>query len=208
MRGLRNEGIFTPPSLEGTLVLPSNIGGAHWGGLVFDPTRQLAVVPVNHLAAMVQLIPAEGANLDSLRIDRSRIGYEDTRMRGTPYIMRRKILFVPPGIPCTPDPPGALVAIDLAKGTKAWEAPLPPQLGGPIATAGGLVFMAGTIDRMIRAFDVDTGRELWKAELPAGGKATPMTYRGADGRQYVVIAAGGDGETWGAGDAIVAFALP
>jgi quinoprotein glucose dehydrogenase len=207
LRGLRNEGIFTPPSLEGTLVLPSNIGGAHWGGLAFDPARQLAVVPVNRLAAMVRLIPAAGANLDSLRADRSRIGYEDTRMRGTPYIMRRKILFVPPGIPCTPDPPGALVAIDLATGAKAWETPLPPQLGGPIATAGGLVFMAGTIDRMIRAFDIENGRELWKAELPAGGKATPMTYRGADGRQYVVIAAGGDGETWGAGDAIVAFAL-
>ena len=208
MRGLRNEGIFTPPSLEGTLVLPSNIGGAHWGGLAFDPARQIAVVPVNRLAAVVQLIPAAGANLDSLRADRSRVGYEDTRMRGTPYIMRRKILFVPPGVPCTPDPPGALVAIDLARGTKAWEAPLPPQLGGPIATAGGLIFMAGTIDRMIRAFDVENGRELWNAELPAGGKATPMTYRGADGRQYVVIAAGGDGETWGAGDAIVAFALP
>jgi quinoprotein glucose dehydrogenase len=208
MRGLRNEGIFTPPSMEGTLVLPSNIGGAHWGGLAFDPVRQIAVVPVNRLAAMVRLIPATGANLDSLRRDRSRIGYEDTRMRGTPFIMRRKILFVAPGVPCTPDPAGALVAIDLETGTKAWETPIPPQLGGPIATAGGLVFMAATIDKMVRAFDVQTGRVLWSAELPAGGKATPMTYRGVDGRQYVVIAAGGDGETWGAGDAIVAFAIP
>ena len=75
-------------------------------------------------------------------------------------------------------------------------------------TAGGLVFIAATIDRQLRAFDIESGRELWHAELPASGKATPMTYRGADGRQYVVIAAGGDGETWGAGDAIVAFALP
>lgn len=207
MRGLRNEGIFTPPALEGTLVLPSNIGGAHWGGLVFDPGRHLAIVPVNRLAAVVQLIPAVGANLDSLRRDRSRIGYEDTRMRGTPYIMRRKILVVPPLTPCTPEPYGALVAIDLKSGTKAWEAPLTVQLGGPIATAGDVVFMAGTIDRMIRAFDIETGRELWKSELPAGGKATPMTYRGADGRQYVVVAAGGDGESWGAGDAIVAFTL-
>ncbi len=208
MRGLRNEGIFTPPSIEGTLVLPSNIGGAHWGGLAFDPVRQIAIVPVNRLAAVVQLIPAAGANLDSLRTERSRIGYEDTRMRGTPYIMRRKILFVPPGVPCTPDPSGALVAIDLSTGTKAWETPLAPQLGGPIVTAGGVVFMAGTIDKMIRAFDVESGRELWRAPLPAGGKATPMTYRGADGRQYLTIAAGGDGETWGAGDAIVAFVVP
>ena len=208
MKGLRNEGIFTPPSFEGTLVLPSNIGGAHWGGLTFDPSRQIAVVPVNRLAAMVQLIKADSANTDSLRASRSRIGYEDTRMRGTPYIMRRKILFVPPGVTCTPDPPGALVAIDLKNGVKAWETPLAPNLGGPISTAGGLVFMAATIDPFIRAFDIDNGKELWKAELPGGGKATPMTYRGHDGRQYVVIAAGGDGETWKPSDAIVAFALP
>jgi quinoprotein glucose dehydrogenase len=208
MRGLRNEGIFTPPSLEGTLVIPSNIGGAHWGGLTFDPVRQLAIVPVNRLAAMVQLVPAATANADSMRASRSRIGFEDTRMRGTPYIMRRKILFVPPGVPCTPDPPAALVAIDLKTGTKAWEQPLLPNLGGPIATAGGLVFLGATIDGFVRAFDIETGRELWRAELPGGAKATPMTYRGADGRQYVVIAAGGDGETWKPSDAIVAFALP
>jgi quinoprotein glucose dehydrogenase len=188
--------------------VPSNIGGAHWGGVAFDPVRQIVVVPVNRLAAMVQLIPATSANLDSLRRQRSLIGYEDTRMRGTPYIMRRKILFVPPGVPCTPNPPGALVAIDLKTGVKAWETPLPPQLGGPIVTGGGLVFMAATIDRQFRAFDVESGRELWHASLPASGKATPMTYRGGDGRQYVVIAAGGDGETWGASDAIVAFAPP
>ena len=208
MRGLRNEGIFTPPSLEGTLVMPSNIGGAHWGGVTFDPERQIAVVPVNRLAAMVQLIPASGANLDSLRSSRSRIGFEDTRMRGTPYIMRRKILFVPPGVACTPDPPGALVALDLTNGTKKWEAPLPPQLGGAISTGGGLVFLGATIDAQFRAFDIETGRELWRTELPGGGKATPMTYRGSDMRQYVVIAAGGDGETWKPSDAIVAFRLP
>jgi quinoprotein glucose dehydrogenase len=205
IRGKRNEGIFTPPSLEGTLVVPSNIGGAHWGGLAFDPEHQIAVVPVNRLAAVVQLIPAAGADLDSLRSERSRIGYEDTRMRGTPYIMRRKILFVPPGVACTPDPTGALVAIDLKTGTKKWEAALPPQLGGPISTAGGLVFIGASVDAQFRAFDIETCRELWRADLPGGGKATPMTYRGADGRQYVVIAAGGDGETWRPSDAIVAF---
>jgi quinoprotein glucose dehydrogenase len=208
LRGLRNEGIFTPPSLQGTVVLPSNIGGAHWGGVAFDPARQIAVVPVNTLAAMVQLIPAATVNMDTLHEQRSRIGYEDTRMRGTPYIMRRKILFVPPGVPCTPDPPGTLVALDLNTGTRKWETPITPTLGGAIATAGGLVFMGATIDRQFRAFDIDTGKELWRAPLPASAKATPMTYRGADGRQYVVISAGGDGETWGASDAIMAFALP
>ena len=208
VRGLRNEGIFTPPSREGTLVVPSNVGGAHWGGMTFDPAREIAVVAVNRLAAMVQLIPSEGANLDSLRATRSRLGFEDTRMRGTPYIMRRRVLFVPPGDACVPWAPGALVAISLRDGTKAWETDLPPNLGGPIATAGGIVFMAATIDAKFRAFDTATGRELWSAELPGAGKATPMTYRGRDGRQYVTIAAGGDGETWKASDAIVTFALP
>jgi quinoprotein glucose dehydrogenase len=206
-RGLRNDGIFTPPSLEGTIVVPSNIGGAHWGGVAFDPVRQIAVVPVNTLAAAVQLIPIAGVNLDTLRESRSRMGYDYTVMRGTPYIMRRRILFVPPSTPCTPAPPGALVAMDLKSGKKAWSTPILPNLGGAIVTGGGLVFMAATIDRELRAFDIDTGREVWHASLPASGKATPMTYRGADGRQYVVVAAGGDGETWGASDAIVAFAL-
>jgi glucose dehydrogenase len=128
-------------------------------------------------------------------------------MRGTPYIMRRKILFVPPGVPCTPDPPAALVAIDLASGTKKWETPIMPNLGGPISTTGGVTFMAGTIDRKIRAVETTSGKVLWTADLPAGAKATPMTFLGRDGRQYVVIAAGGDGETWGASDAIIAFAL-
>ena len=82
------------------------------------------------------------------------------------------------------------------------------NLGGAITTAGGLVFIGSTVDRYLRAFDVETGRELWKAKLPAGGKATPMTYRGADGRQYVVISAGGDGKAWGRADSVLAFALP
>src|SRR5947207_13224839 len=207
-RGLRNEGIFTPPSIEGTIVVPSNIGGAHWGGVAFDPVRQSAVVPVNRLAAAVQLIPLAGVNVDTLRQSRSRMGYDYTVMRGTPYIMRRRILYVPPATPCTPAPAAELVAMDLKSGTKAWSTAIAPNLGGAIVTAGGLVFMAATIDRQLRAFNVDTGREVWHADLPASGQAAPMTYRGADGRQYVVIAAGGDGETGGASDAIIAFALP
>ena len=129
-------------------------------------------------------------------------------MRGTPYIMRRKILFVSPDNTCTTGAPGALVAIDLSTGTMKWQTPLPPQLGGPISTASGLTFMAATIDSKFRAFDSETGRVPWTADLPGGGKATPMTYLGRDGRQYVTIAAGGDGETWRPSDAIVTFALP
>jgi quinoprotein glucose dehydrogenase len=206
--GLKNEGIFTPPSVEGTLVVPSNIGGAHWGGLAADEQSGIAVVPVNHIAAIAQLIPAKDFDLAAARQESNRLGlgYEYTVMEGTPYVMRRRLLLGPGGVPCTPPPFAALVAINLRTGERLWESPLDtPNLGGPIATAGRLVFMAGTIDRMIRAFDLDTGKELWKTMLPAGGRATPMTYE-SGGRQFVVIAAGG-GNEFGTGDAIVAFSL-
>jgi quinoprotein glucose dehydrogenase len=223
--GLRNEGIFTPPSLEGTLVIPSNIGGAHWGGVAADEQLRIAVVPVNRIAAIVQLIPADGFDLQAARQESSRLGlgYEYARMEGTPYIMRRRLLLAPGLVPCTPPPFGALVAISLRTGARLWQVPLGspplppgttkpptnlgvPNLGGPIVTAGRLIFIAATLDRTIRAFDIERGNELWSAPLPAGGKATPMTYE-ADGRQFVVIAAGG-GNEFGTGDAIIAFALP
>ena len=225
IRPLRNDGVFTPPSLEGTLAMPSNVGGAHWGGLAFDPSRQVVVVPVNRIAAMVQLIPVEKLDTTEMRSNESRLGDQYTRMHGTPYIMRRRFLFGPSGLPCTKPPFGSLVAIDLKTGKKAWDVPLgdlsvtnpklsaisktplgAPNLGGPIITAGSLVFVAGTMDNSLRAFDIETGKELWRGSLPAGGRATPMTYA-IDGRQYVAIAVGG-GDQWGKNDAIVAFALP
>jgi quinoprotein glucose dehydrogenase len=226
---LRNDGMFTPPSLRGTLVAPSNVGGAHWGGVAFDPVRQIAVVPVNRLAAVVQLLPR--AQFDSSRAlarrgERLDGDWEYAPMAGTPYGMRRRILRAPSGLPCTPPPFGALVAISLTTGRVLWEVPLgtmrgpvpdevvatlpggggSPNLGGPVVTASGVVFIGGAVDRALRAFDIETGRELWRAALPAGAKATPMTYR-VRGRQYVTVAAGG-GSLWGKGDAIVTFALP
>lgn len=214
---LKTEGPFTPPSLQGTLSAPSNIGGAHWGGVAIDERRALAVVPVNRVATMVQLFRAEGFNGDSIRHEDAGRGitdFEYTRMRGTPYVMRRRIILGPAGLPCTPPPWGALVAVNLTTGGIAWTVPLgamggvpgSPNLGGPIATAGGLVFIGATLDRQLHAFDIETGKELWTAPLPAGARATPMTYE-ARGRQYVVIAAGGGGP-FGTGDAIIAFALP
>ena len=218
---LRNDGPFTPPSLEGSLVRPSNIGGAHWGGVAFDPSAQIAVVPTNTVAAIVKLIPR--AQLDSLRRGGTgnRIAAEFAPQRGTPYGMYRELFILPSLRPCTPPPFGALVGVDLRRGAIAWRVPLgsmlpgaktgAPNLGGAITTAGGLTFIGATIDRTFRAFATRTGRELWSAQLPASGKAMPMTFRGASGKQYVVISAGGDGDSHGAfgvSDAIVAFALP
>jgi quinoprotein glucose dehydrogenase len=217
LAGLRNDGPFTPPSLQGTLSQPGNIGGAHWGGVAVDQSHGLAIVPVNRVPAMVQLFVAHGFKTDSSKTAdaaRGMTDFEYTNMRGTPYLMRRRLILGPTGLPCTPPPFGALVAVNLSTGAIAWNVPLgtmggfpgSPNLGGPIVTAGGVVFIGATLDRQFRAFDVETGKELWNATLPAGARATPMTYE-AGGRQYVVIAAGGGGP-FGAGDAIIAFALP
>jgi quinoprotein glucose dehydrogenase len=192
--------------------------------------RQIAVVPVNRIPIEVRLIPR--ASFDRRKVtdaaETRGPSAQYTDMKGTPYVMRRQFMFAPGGGPCSPPPFGSLVAIDLNAGTKKWDVPLgtlgamlPPSvsptdaavlgsvnLGGAISTAGGVVFIAGTFDAHLRAFDVETGRELWKGALPASGKATPMTFRGPrDRRQYVVIAAGGDGEVFGWSDAIVAFRL-
>jgi quinoprotein glucose dehydrogenase len=230
MAPLRNEGIFTPPSTQGTLLIPARIGGANWGRVAIDPARQIAVVAVNRIAEMVQLIPRDGFDLARARAtEQTRLGddFEYNMMRGTPYVMRRRLLLAPSRLPCTPPPFGALVAIDLQTGRKAWETPLGSMtsivspdilkqaspdwgsvnLGGAVATTGGIVFAGGALDRRLHAYDVETGRELWTGELPASAKAAPAIYRLASGAEYVVVTAGGGG-AWGAGDYVVAFRVP
>ena len=228
IEGLRNEGIFTPPSIKGTLVIPSNIGGAHWGGLAVDPVREIAVVPVNRIASMVQLIPREGFDLKQVRAAEQRLGddFEYNMMEGTPYVMRRRLLLAPSRLPCTPPPFGALAGVDLKTGRVLWESPLgsfagvvsadiapmvsadwgSPNLGGPILTAGGIAFIGAALDRRLHAFDVETGRELWQGDLPQSAKATPMSYRLQSGEQFVAVSVGGGG-AWGTGDYVVAFKL-
>jgi quinoprotein glucose dehydrogenase len=226
--GLRNEGIFTPPSVRGTLVLPSNIGGAHWGGVAVDAGRRLAVVPVNRVAAMVQLIPRGTFDRAAAAADDRRLGldYEYNMMQGTPFVMRRRILLGPSGLPCTPPPFGTLVAIDLNDGGRAWETPLgsvtrlvppeqaaalppgwgSPNLGGP-AISRGLVFIGAALDRWLHVHDVATGREVWRGALPESAKATPVVYQLPSGEELVAVSVGGGGP-WGAGDHVVTFRVP
>ncbi len=221
--GLRNEGLFTPPSVRGTLVFPGNLGGMNWSGFAADPERGLLVVNTNDLPARVRLIARERfAQEARANADRS----EFAPQAGTAYGMARRFLQAASGLPCNPPPWGQLTAVDLLHGTLRWQVPLgsmqgfggsrgalPPgavNIGGPIVTAGGLVFVAGTLDPHIRAFDIESGRELWAGELPATGNATPMTYRIRGGKQYVVVAAGGHAKVpeGKLSDALVAFALP
>ena len=218
---LRSDGMFTPPSVRGTLEVPGNIGGMHWGGMSYDPARHILLANTNRLAAMVRLIPRADYEADRNRSKGERIFGEYNRMSGTPFAMYRTILLSPKGIPCTPPPWGALTAVDVDRGAVIWETPfgsvnpipaLPPNIGSPnlggSMTSGGVVFIAAAMDEVFRAFDVQTGKELWHASLPASAQASPMTYR-AGGKQFIVIAAGGHGKLHTKrGDAVVAFAVP
>lgn len=217
LAGLRHEGLFTPPSLQGTLVHPFSGGGANWGGAAFDPARQILIVNTSDAAEFAKLIP---------RTQDGDTKYQDQRFpqEGTPYTLDRGLVRSPLGVPCTDPPWGRLYAIDLRTGAALWTLPLgtfedvapfgdlllprgTPNLGGPMITRSGLVFIGAAMDNYLRAFDIATGRELWKGRLPGGGQATPMSYEW-EGRQFVVIAAGGHGLMGTTpGDRLVAFAL-
>ena len=218
----RNEGIFTPPSLQGTLLVPGNIGGMTWSGYAFDPQRNLLVVPTNNIAAVAKLIPREKLE----QATHSGEAGDYAQQIGAPYGMYRRFLQAASDLPCTRPPWGILSAVDMNQATIKWQVPYGSMqdfggahegavpwgsigFGGPITTASGLVFIAGTFDPYIRAFDIQTGKELWKGQLPASGNATPMTYS-VNGKQYLVIAAGGHPKITeeALNDALVAFALP
>ena len=226
MSALRADGFFTPPSLKGTLVVPGNVGGMAWGGIAHDRVNDLLIMPVNNLAAEVRLVARDAVDGER-KAGRLSGQFEYHPQRGTPYgVVRRFLLGPKTGLPCTPPPWGTLAAVKAATGEIAWQVPLGQlswaqqmpdatkwgsiAMGGPIVTAGGLVFAAGTLDAAIYAFDVMTGKQLWKGTLPTSARAVPMTYLGGDGRQYVVVAAGGHGipEGLSLGDYLVAFALP
>jgi quinoprotein glucose dehydrogenase len=214
--------IFTPPSLAGTITLPGNIGGENWGGMTYDPQHGLLVLPANNFAAEMRLIPR--SDYESMRDSRNRKlngDWEFAPQRGTPYGMMRRLLLGPKGLPCNAPPWSVLIAISTDTGDKKWEVPLgtlsprtPPawgsiSLGGPMSTAGGLVFVGSTLAPALYAFDIETGQLLWTGNLPASPKATPMTFEGPNHKQYVVVSAGGYGipNVSPLGDYVVAFSL-
>lgn len=217
-RELNYEGLYTPISTQPTLVYPGFMGGSNWGSVSWDPVRRLLLANTSRVPAIIELIPREVVESPDFA------GPVELQL-DTPYAVRRRPFLSPLGAPCNRPPWGVLTAIDMTTGKKAWEVPLGstrdlapfplwldlgvPNSGGSLVTASGLTFIAAASDSYLRAFATETGAELWKARLPAGGHATPMTYTLADGSQYVVIAAGGNrmlGSTMG--DALVAFRLP
>lgn len=220
---LRSGGVFTPPSIGGSILNPGYAGGINWGGLTFDPEKQVLYAPVLQVPMVATLLPR--ADVPGAPTPEQRKAHPDSefaRMAGTPYALRREPLLSSFGAPCTAPPWGKMVAIDLARRERLWEKPIgttaeiaPVSMalgvafqGGAVATAGGLLFMGGTTDLMFRAYDRDTGQVLWEYKLPAGGNATPSIYQ-VGGRQYVVIAAGGHGALGTKlGDHVLAFTLP
>jgi quinoprotein glucose dehydrogenase len=203
LRSFRNEGIFTPPSFKGSIHVPGNIGGLHWGGLAFDATRRLLIAPVNRLPAVIRLMPrADYDKMKTAHPDR-----ETTEQDGTPFSMSRQFFLSPKGVPCVAPPWGELVAINADTGDIAWRVTLgdlrpqfklppgpptgSPSLGGIAITDTGVAFLGATLDGFFRAFNTENGQLLWETRLPTSARATPLIFTTPSGRQMVAIAAGG-----------------
>jgi len=221
--GARTGPIFTPPSTEGTIVVPATAGGVNWGGVAVDPIHSILVTKVLRMGHFVQLIPLDELD-DGVESSGENMMGTPAPLLGTPYALKQGPFVSPMFTPCLAPPWAAVVAVDLVAGEILWQSPLgtldvlmpvpiplkwgTAAFGGPIATAGGLVFVGATQDNRFRAFDIDTGEELWSATLPTGAFAIPMSYE-IDGRQFVVIASGGHPFIYPfPGDYLTAFALP
>jgi quinoprotein glucose dehydrogenase len=227
LKRMRYEGRYTPPSTQGSLIHPGNFGVFNWGSIAVDPQRQVAFTTPTYLAFRSRLVPrADDTTLYVQGENRPKGSLPALNENfGAPFAIQLSAFTSVLGLPCNAPPWGYVSAADLTTGKIIWQhkngtvrdrspIPLPfrmgvPNLGGPIMTAGGVAFLSGTLDYYVRAYDVSNGAQLWESRLPAGGQATPMTYLGADGRQFVLVVAGGHGSLGTkAGDSVIAYALP
>jgi len=223
MEGARYEGIFTPPSLEGTLLFPGNPGGVNWGSMAMSEADGVAVVAVNRMPTLVKLIPRREFRRRKLDEILNGVEAQFTDQDGTPFGMARFELFNDEsGFHCLEGPWSTLVALDVASGDTLWEVPAGRRPGidadhpaaewgyyangGPVITSGGVVFLATQHDRTLRAYDLPTGRVSWSVRLPAGPQATPMVYEW-NGAAHVVLTLGGRTESGDLGDYVVAYRL-
>lgn len=220
---------WTPSTEQGSLIFPGNIGAFNWGSVAVDPDRQILIAAPVRLAYTYHLIKRTPETAEKRLFTQDGTPYWNENFKGD-YAIRIKQFASALGVPCIAPPWGRMVGVDLTTGKTEWmrrtgttqnlkTSFLPGRFpigfpmgmvahGGPLATAGGLVFHGATADNFIRAYDINTGEVLWEKELPAGGQATPSTYMGSDGKQYVVISAGGHGSLGTTlGDSVIAFRL-
>ncbi|MDS1136668.1 membrane-bound PQQ-dependent dehydrogenase, glucose/quinate/shikimate family [Nitratireductor indicus] len=222
---MRYEGEFTPPGTDKSLIFPGYYGGMNWGSASVDEDNDMLIVNDIRMPQFIQLIPQ-----DQVEARGGSAAHDGlSTQKGTPYAAWKNGFMSPLGVPCHQPPYGTITGIDLKSRQIAWQVPagtlqdtgplgmktglqIPigmPSLGGPMTTAGGLVFYAGTQDYYLRAFDSRTGEELWKGRLPVGAQATPMTYVSPEtGRQFIIVSAGGARQSPDRGDYIIAYALP
>lgn len=223
LKQLKYDGQYTPPSLQGTLVYPGNFGTFNWGSVAVDPERMVMFGMPTYLAFTSQLVPRSEVPPKGQDEKGSEQGLN--RNDGAPYAVRMGPFLGPLGIPCQAPPWGYVAGADLRTGKTAYKhkngtvydmTPLPlpfkvgvPGIGGPMITKGGIAFLGAAVDNYLRAYNLTTGEQLWEARLPAGGQATPMTYSIDDGRQFVVMVAGGHGSIGTKpGDYVIAYSLP
>ncbi|WDS35007.1 membrane-bound PQQ-dependent dehydrogenase, glucose/quinate/shikimate family [Pseudoxanthomonas sp.] len=226
---MRYEGLYTAPGTDKSLSFPGSLGGMNWGSLSVDPVHGYIFANDMRLGLWVQMIPQQQDSVAAASSGGEAVntGMGAVPLKGTPYAVNKNRFMSVLGVPCQAPPYGSLTAINLKTRQIAWQVPvgtvedtgpmgikmhLPmqigmPTLGGTLSTQGGLLFIAGTQDYYLRAFDTANGRELWKGRLPVGSQGGPMTYT-QHGKQYIVITAGGARQSPDRGDAVIAYALP